>query len=124
MSKRKNTEIDLEEYAGDFATNIISEAFSLINQERKTHGEEFATNVILTILASTICTVVYDQLYNDRKMKVSPELATERYAELKDAIQNAVSTGFSGAMTAFSGRDTDYYCQVSIVPASLNIRPC
>lgn len=40
----------------------------------------------------------------------------ENFKASKQAVQDAVSAAFSGAMSAFSGKDIEYYCQVKVVP--------
>lgn len=40
----------------------------------------------------------------------------ENFKASKQAIQDAVSAAFTGAMNTFSGKTVEYYCQVKVVP--------
>jgi hypothetical protein len=95
---------DLNAYRKDLVKTLVSEHFKILEGERKAYGEQFAEEVMFSVIASMISSAVYKSL-NSLKVAANAgneEGAMDIYLNCKREIENAVAAGFTGAHTAFN----------------------
>jgi hypothetical protein len=131
-SVNKDT-ISRDQWRTELVANLIKEVFHLIDREEETHGEVFADEVRLSFLASFVSTLVYRAFIETpdeevtRDIDAAAESVHADYAEVKAAIENAVSSGFQGAVMEWTGgevEDEAFVCQISLDPAAKSKMSC
>ncbi len=124
----KTDSIPTDQWQTELVTALTKEVYNLIQREEQIHGQEFADMVRLSFLASFVSTVVYQVLTTPVTIKASEkkkiEIVNVRYQDIKEAVQNAVASGFQGAMQTFSGTTQPYFCQISPEPEAANKLAC
>lgn len=114
------TFVSFQQWAEDFSVLLTNETFKLIDSKNKSNGPEAGRYVATTYLARFVGTLLFRTLTERNQLNTTKEeqedFVMKNAAELKTAIQEAVSMGFQSAMTQFSGRQIEYYCQIKPVP--------
>lgn len=108
-SKKK----DFQEYASDLGELMSEDVFKMI--ERQTGTNKEAAKYIQAMFVSRFVQMVVASALEENK-HVSDKELLKVMSETKMALQNAVAAGFQNAMTEFSGRQVEYYCQIKVVP--------
>lgn len=108
-----NSEINLEDYSKDLTKSIVEETVKILSEEQVKYGSEFLDVMMLNILASLTCTMVYNKLKNYPKGSTADQIS-DAYQEFKLGMQNAISSGFQGAFTEFAGSSYEYKTNISI----------
>lgn len=126
------TDHELDEWINAESKRLVLDIYKrLLEKEREQRDiipdvfDRIATNV----LASYIGTLVYQALsYKDKSGKMSKkdlyDLTANNFKNIKTNIQEAVASGFTGAMSTYSGKQVDYYCKLMVVPPAINKEPC
>lgn len=113
--------IDLDEYKQNLSSTVVKELFQIALTERKDHGQQFSDELLMSIVVSIMATMILRSLQDheappERDVKLEARFAPP-FTEMKQAIQNAVSSAFTGAFLGFdAGRGTDFVCQITKVP--------
>lgn len=114
--------ITLKSLAEDMANLLTIENFKIIDGKMSAYTSREARYVAATLISRFIGALVYRTLSEPQTLnktsKEHEDFVMKNTAELKTQIQNAVSAGFQNAMTAFSGENIEYYCQIKVVPES------
>lgn len=105
-----------EAWQREFSEHVVKEVFRLISAEEKNFGPEFAQEAAMTILASYICTFVF----NGKQA----ESTHKHFGAIREAVENAVAAAFSGALSTLHNRDVEFYCLIRPVPVPANSIPC
>ncbi len=125
MDKSK---IQMEE---EYVREIVKEITVLVLEEftfqEQTWGVDHAQKIYSSVIASIISAVVYksmadipDSITVDQERY---EWVAESYMQTKVVMQNSVAAAFKNAMLTYSGKESDYYCLVKMVPEAVN-KPC
>ena len=113
------------EWQREFVNTTVATIHELLADQETIYGREFSDAARMNIIASLIASTVYQGLLGVPKGNAgSLHTATEKhhlaYRDLKEAVQNAVSSGFEGATRTWSGRPYEYVCTVQIVPEPIS----
>jgi len=119
--------ITQEQWLMQFTTAMVEEVLSLTNEQVKLYGAEFGHTARLNVIASLVSSMVYKELTYEPKSKLL-SLATEEchraYTQVKSDIQEAVASGFEGAVMAWRGDSPEYYCVVEVEPDNVSMESC
>lgn len=115
------SELEVEQ----FAHFLTADTMGFINQNAV--GVEL--EAALHFLSMFVGHLVYQALTNKPdtagySQEEEVDYAFKSYKNMKENIEGALAMGFKGAMETFSGKNSDFYCQVTPVPAPINKRPC
>lgn len=117
-----------EQWALQLTQTLTSEVFNVIGQEEKSYGVEFGNSARLSFLASIVASLVFNTLTSEIKAPAETDAATkevtDRYHEMKKAVQDAVASGFTGGTKAWGGRDTMYSCYIEPEMEPINEMMC
>lgn len=109
---------------------LIEDVFLTILKEEKKNPVFKKDELILHFLTAAVGSLVYTRLMEKPKGKKAKseeevyEFTRDNFNRVKQDIQEAVGLAFSGSTTVFSGKTTEYYCQVKIVPEPVSKLPC
>lgn len=126
MSDKKSKIQTLDESVKILSKHIVSEMFRIIESQEDKIGEKATDALCMQVLASYIGNLTYNILTEDLEVskKDKMEAVFNNFKSLKGQVQEAVAAGFTGAMTRFSGKDTEYYCTINMIPEPVNKQPC
>ena len=111
----------------DFLLKLVTETQKLIGaksndvNECKIHMLMYTTQFLCLMLLRTLA----EKPSNVEAMSKDEIYAftSKNYREMKNNIAEAVSAAFDGAMTQYSGQKAEYYCNVALVPVTMNKEP-
>ena len=102
----------LEEY-GEF---IAQESYKLIKQVGQNGHKKLSTR----FLKFYVNLILKNALLEHTKMPLSQDeayrLTIHNFQQIKEQIQTEISLAFEKALSDFSGRNMEYYCQIKPVP--------
>ncbi len=109
---------ELQQYQLDVCNDITKQMFSVIQTEKTTHGDMFATELVLMVLSSTIATVV-NRATNMEKVD------HEAFIRIKRALEMTIETGFESGLRAAGkpDQDLDVVCQIHSFDKPYNLLP-
>lgn len=113
---------DLDKWKDEFSQHLIEVIFKSLLAEEKERGVSFSQEIAVTFLARFVGGIIYNALetkphgFKDLTGTEQFDYTSTQYAELKRQVENAVASGFQGAMTTYSKMPIDFYCQVKAVP--------
>lgn len=115
------TSESFESWVSKFSDMVAVETIKLVDGRMKEHGPSAGRKVTAHVIGRMIGLTLYHTLNDMSKDKGLDKEAQCKYVEknfarAKHEILEAVSAGFSGAMTTWSGKTVEYYCQVKIAP--------
>lgn len=120
--------INLNDVSTQIASEIILSISKALDQTWDRLGEDVALAVTDQVLSLLVRSLVYQELAlkPPRKLAAKDRQAfiESNYQAVKQRIQEGISSGFEGATKAFSGIDTQYYCQVKRVPVADKSKLC
>jgi hypothetical protein len=118
--------LNLEQYKLDLTQVTVKTVFDVYAEEKRKYGELFAKELLLGIIASLICTTMYHSLTEptaDREPvegedQEGYEMTRDSFLEMREAIENTVSSAFTGAVNLWNpdGRNPEYCCEIAPVP--------
>ncbi len=111
-------------YYTNFAKDVLIPIAQSLAEEKLGGGQAHYDRLVLTIIASTFSTLIYDRLKSIELDSETGQPTDAAYFKFKQDIQNAISAGFSSAFAQFSKTDTEYFCQILPVPPPVNKMPC
>jgi hypothetical protein len=110
---------DLDTYRKDMVRALLQEIFTLVSAHEKTHGKEFATQMVVDLLGSYVSTCVYNALVSPLRTLATTdedkiaEAGRTAYGDMKGLIESAVGQGFETAFHAFNPKVyPDFQCDV------------
>lgn len=120
--------ITLDEWADQFSQDVAAEIYKTLDGIEKEKRGKLHTKLPLAFLSRFIAITTYKVL-NERPAHVKTKKEMAEYAlasfkEYRNNLQNAISQGFQGALTEFSGMDVEYMCSIKLVPDPINTKPC
>lgn len=121
MSIIKNAKktIDKQEAVDRITRHIVKEVFKLIDSQKDNLGVDGVQAVIYGVLASFTTTVAYSSLaYQPSETTSDKEkynITSSNFLNCKIAVQEAIAAAFSGAMHDFTGKEIEYFCNISVV---------
>lgn len=135
MPKPKNLPalLSVDKYTEQVAKDATIAVMRLVDTYESQVGKGQGIRLLSTFLQTFIGTAVFAVLSREQRMaaaagkKVGHEEAErtmDAYRNFKVDVQDAIATGYGDAAFQFSGRNTDYYCQIQIVPEPINDQPC
>ncbi len=111
---------DLNDVCEQVAIDIIVAIRKSLDQTWDQFGEEMALAVNDTVISQLVGSMVYQELMLKPERRLRPKerqaFTEDNYQAVKRRVQECVSGGFETATKAFSGIDTQYYCQVKRIP--------
>lgn len=123
--------ISLEDWRCKLSKEITEEILKIVDREQDSLGREFALSLISTFMATFISAVVYQALSEEVKnsknevdKKKTYDKVYKNLSDMKEGMQDAIAAGFQGAMSTFSGKPIEYYCQIKTIPEPMNKKPC
>ena len=123
----KKTIQDEEAYIAEVVRVMSSNILTAFTFQEKAWGVDHAQKVYCSLIATVIAGVVYKSLADlpdkVKGKKKQYEWAADNYAFTKEILQNSIAAGFKNAMLTYSGVESDYYCQIKMVPEATN-KPC
>ena len=128
-TKKKDEDLTNEEWKEKFAKHLLAVTFKCIEEEEKARGVEFADGLAVSFVAGFTGALIYHILNRQHpdNTKVKKELynfVSTNYSDIKLKVENAVAAGFTGALSSYSGKQVEYYCQVKVVPEPANTLAC
>ena len=129
MSMTKiNTKMTGEEKVDKISRHIVAEVFRVIDSQK----DHLTDREIPTLIFATVEVLVANLVYNVLKTsaegssnkKTQYATVEKNFKSVKLNVQDAVAAAFSQAMGKFSGKEIDYYCQLTAVGEPINKRPC
>lgn len=130
MSTQKKLDVVTpQDYAKYITTTLTKEILKLIDNDEPKFGADWAIGVRVSIVASLVSTMVYRCLTEAppstaQTLEEAASISHSGYKGLKEAIEQSIAAGFQGAFQSFSGKPSDYYCQILPVPEPVNELPC
>ena len=125
MSNKKIT-LSIEEQVDDFAGAISDNTVEMLFTQGNGIGTNTTNLLINSFLFYYLHKVLLDTLMH-RAKGLTPEEAyknvSKDFLEMKSSIQETIGQSFHSALSTFSGRPVDYYCQINIVPDPINKLP-
>lgn len=121
--------ISVEQWQTQLNEHLVREVFAVIAGEEGNYGKDFGDTVRFSFLASFVATLVYQALSEKvdagvADLGTATEITNMRYQDVKEAIQNAVASGFEGAMNEWSGGEQTFGCEISPDPEPTNKLAC
>jgi hypothetical protein len=121
MSIRKADDKDGYDKALHAMTNhMTAEVLTYLNKREKEGGNIFAKELALNFVSKLVSCLVYKTLQERPTETIEGEqladYVTANFATFKSGIQDAIATSFQAAMSQYSGKAIDYYCQIKLVP--------
>ena len=114
----------LDDMISKLSKTIALEVTEIIDKLRKQSGKDVAALTTVRFLAAMTTVSVIRALEIDpalyKTQQEHYQLAYKALATHKTLVQDAVSGGFSSAMSSFSGHPIEYYCQIKTVPADVS----
>lgn len=127
MSAEKKL-IALEEAVAILSKHVTDQIFKQVEAQKDKIGRHAADTVYMSILASLLGTLVYTTITEDVGGKLTKkeveQILQKNYGHLKSGVEDAVAAGFSSAMSKYTGKDCEYYCQIKPIPAPVSTKPC
>lgn len=126
MNNDKKDNISINQYALEYSKEILQAVFNGLQEEKAKFGKDFGTSITMTMLASFICNLVYQELKKNSLEITSEDYKMKMYQEYKSLIQKSISMGFQSAFSEFQGssKGLEFYCQIASVPEPSNKLPC
>lgn len=110
----------------EIADMMVVESLKIIDSKTKKDGDEAFRQVSAKFIERLIASLMYKTLTEESKLKLPSkaleDLHIKNANDMKLALQDSVSQGFQYAMTAYSGRTMEYYCQIKLVPQQLSTK--
>lgn len=121
--------LSVDECVGLVTKHVVNEVIRIIEDQKDLIGDTATHSVYLSVLSTFIGEMLTKTLKKKYvKEKMSREEISEdvlkNFGNLKISIQEAVASGFSGAMKVFTGKTCEYYCKISLIPEPINKKPC
>lgn len=112
--------IKFEEQAEIFSQYMVEEMCKLL----KAHAPDKFGVMMSAFLATFVGNMVYKKLQEKPETAMSKEdlfkFTKDNFIGVRMQVQEAVAAGVSGAMTTYSGKHVEYYCQVKPVPEPIS----
>ena len=125
MSKKEMT---AQEFTDEFSKQLTIVATELTKQVEEEFGMRTADNATASFLATFIGVMVKRRLNRPNPLKLPAEkqcnLVMSDYNDFKIKIQNSIALGFQDAMSQWSGKSVEFYCQIKPVPEPINKQAC
>jgi len=115
-------EVPFAQWADEFSQMLVDETFKLLDAQTK-NGKAATKEVASIFVARFTGVLLYRTLTDSNDIKDKNELylhTSKNFSDLKSKLQDAVAAGFSGAMSKFTKKHVEYYCQVKPVPEPIN----
>lgn len=126
--KRGKNIVTLETQCEEFATLLAEEVYFRLEDELDKIGPDNYRHLAATFIAGLTSALVYRSLTkipgNLKTKQAKFDWAQDSFLDMKTRIQEAVASGFTGGMKAWSGKDLDYYCTIKVTPEPKNTEPC
>ncbi len=118
----KSKKQSFQDWAEQFSVLVTDETIKIMSQHSRNNEDatKFAATMFLSRFIGTLVfrTLTEPPSLNTTK-KGHEDFIMRNVAEMKQAIQNAVSAGFQNAMSQYSGQPIEYYCTIKPVPEPL-----
>lgn len=118
------TKIILKDWMEGFSDLMAVELVKLIDAQGVNNGPEITQAIISHFLSSftalTVLKCLGEKPSSGKGSEEEYQLASTRFLAHKILIQEAVAAAFSGALSEFTGRNVEYYCQIKLVPEPIN----
>jgi len=123
--------ITTEEYINVVTKQLTGEVLSYMLEVEQLKGVEVSKLVANAFVDNFIAALVYRYL-TERPPGATPkttnkealEHVKKNFVTIKVEMQDAVAMAFQKAMSAFSGKDMEYYCEIKPMPEAINKHPC
>lgn len=103
----------LAKYHLDLTEAIVGQIMTTVTEERKSKGEVFSEELLLSILASLTLNAVLRVL---EKPSSGTDETNDEYQEMKAAIENCISAAFTEAFVNFAPKTKlNFYCEIEPV---------
>jgi hypothetical protein len=119
--------ISLDEYREAVAKHLLEKIFKLLLTEEQKYGNVFVLKVVDKLVTGIIGGMLYRELTMTPPLlekEEQYEFTKAAFSKYKSGVQEAVALAFQGAMTQWSGKSVEYYCQVKPVPEPTNKYEC
>lgn len=124
MSKPNVKTLDLNEWIDSFSAFMAEETLKILRGHTEKRGREVGRALCIHFLSRVLATTVLDTL-KDRKEDAKSEkeqydFSKKQFLDLKVQVQDAVALSFQTALSHFTGRQVEYYCQIKPIPDAIN----
>ncbi len=75
-------------------------------------------------LTSLVTSVLMETMPKDWSKQKQHDHIHNNYKELKKSIEDLAADAFSNALSSYSGKNCEYYCQITVVPNPVNKISC
>ena len=121
--KPKAISMSSEEVVAALASSLATDISRLIDNHVKDLGPEapiyFSSQFVAAFVTARACSALMVPEGVAREVD-QYAIVSKNFENFKMAVQEATSSGFSAAMSHFSGRTAEYYCQINLVPEPLS----
>lgn len=118
----------MDKWQVEFTEGALTEICKAIKDQEKVYGKEFGDKLKLSLLASLVCATLYEVLNSYKTdsgdLDQQTSIVHYQFHDAKEAIGMAVASGIETAARAWSGKEYQYYCEIQLEPAALNVKPC
>jgi len=116
------------DWADDLATTVAKETFKLLDAQGHPKGLAMQRHVMVNFLAKFTAMLVAQALHekpsNNPNAREQAEYTAENFSSIRDYLQSAMAAAFEGAVADYTGKQTDFYCQIKRVPEPTSKYPC
>lgn len=116
--------LDLNEWIDSFSAFMADETLKILRLNTEKRGPEvgraLCIHFLARIMTSTVLESLHMRLENPKTEEDALKYNQKCFAELKTQIQDAVSLSFQTAMSHYTGRQVEYYCQIKPIPEPLS----
>lgn len=127
MSKNNKELVVLKDWANEYGCFIARESQKLLEACGRSQGEAGLKLLTIEFFSHFVEHMVLSSLkeFSDKGLtnKVAYDKTSRNFMALKSVIQSSIAEGFEQAFFKFTGKQAEYYCQISLVPEAVNKRP-
>lgn len=110
--------ISVEDYTQMVSSDMTAEIYKFVKYYEQKVGKGTGLNLVGSFVQELVLRVVYEALNSspDGADKVRYEKTMSEFNLTKTILQDSIAFGFSDAMAKFTGKEMDYFCNITPVP--------
>jgi len=116
------------EWADELATTVAKETFKLLDAQGYKKGLTIQRHLLVNYVAKFTAMMVAQALHEEpggaMNQREKAEYTATNFSEIKDLLQQSMAAAFEGAVADYTGKQTDFYCQIKRVPEPVNKYSC
>lgn len=120
--------VNIKEAVETFAKHLASENMKLMKARGGKYQRDVQTLLMVTFINKMAELMLTDILEEKPKELIDKQEVEkyigENYIIARQMLQEGLADAFGTALSDYSGRKAEYYCQIRPVPSPLNKLPC